>query len=52
MVTHDLKSAKRANRILYLQDGGILGELRLPAYQIDDNERTHQITQFLSEMGW
>ena len=52
MVTHDLKSAKRANRILYLQDGGILGELRLPAYQIDDNEQTHQITQFLSEMGW
>ena len=27
MVTHDIKSARRANRIIYLQDGKIIGEL-------------------------
>lgn len=30
MVTHDMKAALRASRILYLEDGKIIGELTLP----------------------
>ena len=33
MVTHDMKAALRATRILYLEDGKIVGELTLPPLQ-------------------
>lgn len=32
MVTHDVHAAIRGNRILYLEDGQIKGEIRLPIY--------------------
>ena len=32
MVTHDMRSARRGNRILYLRDGVILGECDLGRY--------------------
>jgi len=52
MVTHDMKSARRANRILYLKDGIITGELNLGAYQSGDRERHDKLRHFLQEMGW
>lgn len=52
MVTHDMKSARRANRILYLQDGVITGELNLGAYKTGDRERHEKLRHFLEEMGW
>ena len=52
MVTHDIKSARRANRIIYLQDGGIMGELKLGKYVSGDKERHEKIRRFLEEMGW
>lgn len=52
MVTHDMKSARRANRILYLSDGVITGELDLGTYQSGDKERHDKLRQFLQEMGW
>ena len=56
MVTHDLKSALRGNRILYLRDGRINGECALGAYQGDDEpvleERKEKLFHFLEEMGW
>ena len=52
MVTHDIKSARRANRIIYLQDGGIMGELKLGKYKSGDTERHEKIRKFLEEMGW
>lgn len=52
MVTHDIKSARRGNRILYLQDGVIVEELRLNAYEPDDKERHEKISAFLKKMGW
>lgn len=52
MVTHDLKSARRGNRILYLQDGVIRGECYLGAYQHNDQKRHETLTSFLFEMGW
>lgn len=52
MVTHDMKSARRANRVLYLKDGIITGELNLGAYQSGDKERHEKLRRFLQEMGW
>ena len=52
MVTHDKKSARRGNRILYLQDGVIENELELGTYVTGDRERHDRLNQFLSEMGW
>lgn len=52
MVTHDMKSARRANRILYLSDGVITGELELGKYVTGDKERHEKLRAFLGEMGW
>lgn len=52
MVTHDIKSARRGSRILYLQDGVIRGECLLGEYEAGDNERHNRLSAFLSEMGW
>lgn len=52
MVTHDITSARRANRILYLKDGEIAGELSLGKYIPHDKERHQKLNDFLAEMGW
>lgn len=52
MVTHDMKSARRANRVLYLKDGMITGELQLGSYVSGDAKRHEQLRSFLQEMGW
>ena len=52
MVTHDMRSARRGNRILYLKDGVILGECDLGRYVHGDMERHEKLSAFLTEMGW
>lgn len=52
MVTHDIRSARRGNRILYLKDGVILGECNLGEYKHDDKIRHEKLTAFLKDMGW
>ena len=52
MVTHDIKSARRGNRIIYLKDGRIEGELRLPRYVSGDKDRHVKVKDFLEAMGW
>ena len=52
MVTHDIKSARRGNRILYLRDGVIIDELRLNKYVSGDRERHVKVKEFLEKMGW
>lgn len=52
MVTHDMKSARRGKRVLYLKDGVITGELKLGEYKSKDQERHDKLRFFLSEMGW
>lgn len=52
MVTHDLRSARRGNRILYLKDGVILGECNLGSYVHGDQARHETLAAFLAEMGW
>lgn len=52
MVTHDKKSALRGNRIIYLKDGKIFGELKLDKYEKNDKTRNEKLDKFLKEMGW
>ena len=52
MVTHDKRSALRGNRIIYLKDGKICGELRLDKYESDSEERNLKLDNFLRDMGW
>lgn len=52
MVTHDMRSARRGNRILYLRDGVILGECDLGRYVHEDQARQEKLAGFLAEMGW
>lgn len=52
MVTHDVRSARRGNRILYLKDGVIMGECILGKYTHGDNARHEKLSAFLKEMGW
>lgn len=52
MVTHDITSARRGNRILYIKDGEIAGELNLGPYTPNDKERHQKLNDFLQEMGW
>ena len=53
MVTHDIKTALRGTRVIYLRDGGIVGEHRMPDYGTEDNkQRRGALQDFLNEMGW
>lgn len=52
MVTHDLKSARRGNRILYIRDGVIQGICNLGKYVNGDTERHEKLRSFLVDMGW
>lgn len=52
MVTHDIRSARRGNRIIYIKDGVISGECNLGKYVSGDKSRHEKIKAFLNEMGW
>ena len=52
MVTHDMNSARRGNRILYIKDGVIGGECDLGKYVSGDKKRHEKLQAFLTEMGW
>lgn len=53
MVTHDIRAALRATRLLYLEDGKIVGELPLPDYSPEEEKsREAQVNAWLSAMEW
>ena len=53
MVTHDLRAAARADRILYLSDGKILGDLNMPPYVPQEiKSRETQINAWLTSLEW
>ncbi|SHL10904.1 putative ABC transport system ATP-binding protein [Anaerocolumna jejuensis DSM 15929] len=53
MVTHDIRAALRATRLLYLEDGRIIGELTLPPYEPEEEKaRETQVDVWLSSMEW
>lgn len=53
MVTHDKKAALRASRLLYIEDGNIVGELTLPPYQAEEEKsREAQVDAWLNSLNW
>ncbi len=53
MVTHDIKAAIRASRILYIYDGQIAGELRIEPYTPESGpDREKQVLSWLTSKGW
>lgn len=53
MVTHDIKAAVRADRIIFIKDGRIGGELPLNKYTEDKaSYREKEIFSYLNDMGW
>ena len=53
MVTHDSRIAAMCERILYILDGEIRGELKLGKYDGEDlKEREKKTAGWLEEMGW
>jgi putative ABC transport system ATP-binding protein len=53
MVTHDMRAALRATRILYIEDGKITGELTLPPYSAENEKsRETQVGAWLTSLEW
>lgn len=53
MVTHDVKAAVYANRIIYIEDGQVCGELELPTYEEENKKsRETQINAWLESLQW
>ena len=53
MVTHDIKAAVRATRLLYLEDGKVIGEMSMQPYcSADAKSRERQVDAWLSSMEW
>ena len=53
MVTHDARAAVRASRIIYIEDGAVMGELELSPYTPEEEKsRESQVNAWLSSMEW
>lgn len=53
LVTHDLKTALRGNRVIFIRDGSVAGEYEMPLYGTDDiKKRRDGLQDFLDRMGW
>ena len=53
MVTHDIRAAVRASRLLYLSDGNIIGELSLSPYgETEEKSREAQVNAWLNSLEW
>lgn len=52
LVTHDQEAAARGNRILYLEDGTITGELNLPPYRGKELQREEKLSAWLEGLRW
>ncbi len=53
MVTHDIKAASRANRLLYIKDGKIDGVLELDTFDTgNEKDREKLVFDFVMSRGW
>lgn len=52
MVTHDVRAARRGNRVLYLKDGVIMDDINIGLYVSKDSQRHEKLKHFLDDMGW
>lgn len=52
LVTHDVKVAARSERILFMRDGSIVTELKLPKFDgTDMDRRVEEVTEKMLEIG-
>jgi len=51
MVTHDAKVASRCSRVLYIADGNIQSEYRMPE-GLSERDRERALKNWLMEQGW
>lgn len=53
MVTHDLRAALRGNRVVYIVDGKVKGDLELSRYQEkNQDEREKELSDWLRSLEW
>lgn len=53
MVTHDIRAAVRGNRILYMEDGKVVDELKLMPFFIQEGKaREEKLNAWLSGLQW
>lgn len=54
LVTHDMKVAAKSDRIMYIEDGSIKGEIALEKFTHENSfkERERKVNNWLMEMGW
>ena len=53
MVTHDSRAAIRATRLLYIEDGKVIGEMEMPPYEEEQKKsREAQVNAWLASMQW
>ena len=53
MVTHDSRVASMCERIIYILDGQIKGEMKLGKFEKgEDKEREQKTQRWLESMGW
>ena len=53
MVTHDARAACRASRLIYIEDGKVIGDLELPPYdKNEERSRETQVNAWLASMEW
>ncbi|MGH4124696.1 MAG: ABC transporter ATP-binding protein [Clostridium sp.] len=53
MVTHDIKAASRADRVLFIKDGRVSGDLKFDKFDVRFREqREKALFDFLTEKGW
>ncbi|MCH5193738.1 MAG: ATP-binding cassette domain-containing protein [Oscillospiraceae bacterium] len=52
LVTHDKEAALRGNRILYIEDGAVIGELSLEPYQGRNKQREDKLSEWLESLRW
>lgn len=53
MVTHDLRAAMRGTRLIYIEDGKVVGEKELTPFQSENaKQREADIQRWLASMEW
>lgn len=54
MVTHDSKVAAKSDRVLYIEDGNVKGEMELGKYEegSEARDRERKLSGWLLKMGW
>ena len=52
MVTHDIRSAFRGNKVIFVRDGLVGGICDIGEYEESNSERKEKLRDFLEKRGW